>query len=84
MENRRAKVELYEQIRREHEHGAGTIRAVARKFGVHRREVRKALASAMLAERKIRELSYFPVLVDDTTQFSRRLSNWLYPVSLAP
>jgi transposase len=48
-------VELYEQIRREYEHGAGTIRAVARKFGVHRREVRKALASALPAERKIRE-----------------------------
>jgi len=45
-------VELYEQIRREYEHGAGTIRAVARKCGVHRREVRRALASAMPAERK--------------------------------
>lgn len=55
MKNRRAKVELYEQIRREYEHGAGTIRAVARKLGVHRREVRKALASAMPAERKIPE-----------------------------
>jgi len=48
-------VELYEQIRREYEHGAGTIRAVARKMGVHRREVRKALASAVPAERKIPE-----------------------------
>jgi transposase len=48
-------VELYEQIRREYEHGAGTIRAVARKLGVHRREVRKALASSMPAERKIPE-----------------------------
>jgi transposase len=48
-------VELYEQIRREYEHGAGTIRAVARKLGVHRREVRRALASAMPAERKIPE-----------------------------
>jgi transposase len=46
-------VELYEQIRREYEHGAGTIRAVARKLGVHRREVRKAMASAMPADRKI-------------------------------
>jgi len=55
LEDRRAKVELYEQIRREYEHGAGTIRAVARKFGVHRREVRKALGSAMPAERKIPE-----------------------------
>ena len=55
MENRRAKVELYEQIRREYEYGAGTIRAVARKLGVHRREVGKALASAMPAERKAPE-----------------------------
>ena len=45
-------MELYEQIRREYEHGAGTIRAVARKFGVHRREVRQALASALPPERK--------------------------------
>src|SRR6266566_6386000 len=55
LENRRAKVELYEQIRREYEHGDGTIRAVARKLGVHRREVRKALASAMPAERRVPE-----------------------------
>jgi len=48
-------VELYEQIRREYEHGGGTILAVARKLGVHRRDVRKALASAMPAERKIPE-----------------------------
>ena len=48
-------MELYEQIRREYEHGAGTIRAVARKFGVHRREVRQALASATPPERKIPE-----------------------------
>jgi len=49
---RRSKVELYEQIRREYEHGAGTIRAVSRKLGVHRREVRRALASALPPERK--------------------------------
>jgi len=48
-------VELYEQIRQEYEHGAGTIRAVARKLGVHGREVRKALGSAMPAERKVPE-----------------------------
>jgi len=46
-------VELYEQIRREYEHGSGTIRAVSRKLGVHRREVRRALASAIPAERKV-------------------------------
>ena len=33
----RAKVELFEQIRRDYEFGVGTIRGVARKFGVHRR-----------------------------------------------
>lgn len=48
-------MELYEQIRREYEHGSGTIREVSRKLGVHRREVRKALASAIPAARKIPE-----------------------------
>ena len=45
-------MELYEQIRREYEHGAGTVRAVARRLGVHRREVRRALTSAVPPERK--------------------------------
>jgi hypothetical protein len=45
-------VELYEQIRREYEHGVGTIRAVAKKLGVHRRMVREALADALPPERK--------------------------------
>ena len=49
---RRAKVELFEQIRREYEFGIGTISGVARKFGVHRRMVRQALASAVPPERK--------------------------------
>ena len=48
----RAKVELFEQMRREYEHGEGTIRGVARKFGVHRRMVREALASSLPARRK--------------------------------
>jgi len=34
---RRAKVELLEQIRRQDEFEVGTIRAVAQKLGVHRR-----------------------------------------------
>src|SRR5216684_7579293 len=50
--DRRRKVELFEEIRREHVHGAGTIRAVAKKLGVHRRMVRQALASAVPPERK--------------------------------
>ena len=45
-------MEQFEQIRREFERGAGTIRAVAKKFGVHRRVVRQALASAVPPERK--------------------------------
>src|SRR5205085_1132980 len=49
---RREKVELFEQIRREYEFGVGTVTGVARKFGVHRRMVRQALAAAAPPERK--------------------------------
>jgi len=45
-------VELFEQIRREYEHGTGTIKGAARKFRVHRRTVREALGSATPRERK--------------------------------
>lgn len=48
----RAKVELYEQIRREYEFGTGTIQGVSRKLGVHRRMVREAIQSALPALRK--------------------------------
>src|ERR1035441_6840623 len=51
--DRRRKVELFKEIRRKHVHGAGTIRAVAKKLGVHRRMVRQALASAIPPERKL-------------------------------
>jgi transposase len=44
---RRKTVELFEQIRREYEHGVGTIKGVARKFGVHRRMVREALGNTI-------------------------------------
>ena len=50
--DRRGKVELFEQIRREYRFGAGSIRSVAKQFGVHRRIVRQALASAIPPERK--------------------------------
>ena len=49
---RRAKVELFEQIRREYEFGVGTIKGVARKLGVHRRMVRQALPDAEPPARK--------------------------------
>ena len=50
--DRRRKVELFEQIRREYTHGVGTIQGVSRKLGVHRRMVRQAMASAIPPERK--------------------------------
>jgi transposase len=59
-------VELFEQLRREHEFGVGTIKGVARKFGVHRRLVRQALASALPPERGYRPRAK-PVLEAVTT-----------------
>ncbi|QQS47402.1 MAG: IS21 family transposase [Acidobacteriota bacterium] len=50
--DRRAKVELFEEIRREYKYGVGTIKGVAEKFGVHRRMVRQALQDALPPERK--------------------------------
>jgi transposase len=45
-------VELFEQLRREHEFRGKSIRGLSREFGVHRRMVREALASSLPAERK--------------------------------
>jgi transposase len=45
-------VELFEAIRREYQFGVGTIKGVARKFGIHRRMVREALADAVPKERR--------------------------------
>ena len=44
--DRRRKVELFEEIRREYRFGVGTIQGVAKKLNTHRRMVRQALASA--------------------------------------
>ncbi len=48
----RAKVELFEEIRREYEYGVGTIAGVAQKLKVHRRMVREAIGSALPKPRK--------------------------------
>jgi hypothetical protein len=50
--DRRRKVELFEEIRREYRFGVGTIQGVAKKLKTHRRMVRQALASAIPPERK--------------------------------
>jgi hypothetical protein len=50
--DRRRKVELFEQIRREYRFGVGTIRGVTKQFWVHRRIVRQALGSAIPPERR--------------------------------
>ena len=47
MGRKRATVELFEAIRREYEHGVGTVKGLARKLGVHRRLLREALADAV-------------------------------------
>lgn len=57
----RTKVELYEQIRREYEFGAGSIIGVARKLGVHRRTVREAVRSALPARREKTERPHLKI-----------------------
>jgi transposase len=55
----RAKLELFEEIRREYEFGVGTIAGVAKKVGVHRRMVREAVGSATPQPRKKAERPRF-------------------------
>ena len=49
---KRSKVKLYEQIRKAHEREQVSVRALARRFHVHGRDVRQALASPVPPERK--------------------------------
>jgi hypothetical protein len=56
-----AKAELYEQIRRKYEFGAGSIIGVTRKLGVHRRMVREAVRSALPARRKKTERPHLKI-----------------------
>ena len=48
----RSKVELFEAIRRDDRVEELSVRALADKYGVHRRTVRQALANAVPPERK--------------------------------
>jgi hypothetical protein len=49
---KRSRVELFEQIRKVHEREGASIRELARRFRVHRRTVREALASAVPPTRR--------------------------------
>jgi transposase len=44
---------LYERLRREYEHGIGTISGIAKKYRVHRRTVRAALKNTVPPKRKV-------------------------------
>ena len=49
---KRSRVELFEQIRKAHDRDGASIHELARRFGVHRRTVREALASPVPPGRK--------------------------------
>lgn len=75
---KRSKVQLYEQIRVAHEREGLSIRALARRFGVHRRDVRAALVSAVPAPRKVAErrapkMDEFKPIIDGWLEADRSL-----------
>jgi transposase len=57
-----SRVELFEQIRRDHDREGLSIRALAARHGVHRRTVRQALASPLPPARKRPEGRRVPAL----------------------
>jgi transposase len=59
---KRSKVSLYEQIRKVNEREQLGIRQLSRRFGVHRRDVRQALRSAVPPPRKQRSVRPAPAL----------------------
>jgi transposase len=59
---KRSKVSVYEQIRRVREREGASIRELSRRFGVHRRDVRQALESAVPPARKSAGRRPAPVL----------------------
>jgi transposase len=76
---KRSKVTLYEQIRKAHEREGLSVRELARRFGVHRRDVRQALVSAVPPERK-RPARPAPSL----DQWKATIDGWLEADKSAP
>ena len=74
-----SKVKLYEQIRRCHEREQVSVRELARRFHVHRRDVRQALASPLPPERKVAERPA-PTL----DRWKPTIDGWLAADRLAP
>ena len=71
-------MQLYEQIRRVHERERLSIRALSRRFGVHRRDVRAALESAVptpprTAERPAPKMDEFKAIIDGWLEADRSL-----------
>ena len=76
---KRSKVKLYEQIRKAHEREGLSVRELSRRFGVHRRDVRQALTSAVPPERKRPER---PATVLD--RWKPTIDGWLEADRTAP
>ena len=73
-----SRVEQFEQIRRDHAPEGLSIRALAKRHGVHRRAVRQALASAVppakraLAVRPAPQLGRYRAIVDEILEADRK------------
>src|SRR4051812_28086092 len=70
-------MDLFEQLRREHEFGIGTIAGVAAKFGVHRRVVRQAIGNALppkhhYPDRARPKLGLVAAFIDEVLEADRR------------
>lgn len=76
----RSRVELFWQIRRDHEYEGLSVHALARKYGVHRRTVREALENAEPASRKRPEGRPAPAL----GAYRELIDGWLIADRSAP
>ena len=72
-------MKLYEQIRKAHDREQLSIHELARRFHVHRRDVRQALASAVPPERKRPERP-----APSLDQWKPTIDGWLAADRLAP